>query len=283
MKRKLFLAALALALVAACGVGAGSSPNAGPAPGAKSGSAPSSGRSTANPGQAVAQDQVTAQGPRVIQTASISLEVRSFDAALDSVIAISDDLGGHMSGSAGRTDTGSLRAGTVSFAVPAPRFNEAVNRVRRLGKVQQLDMSGQDVSAQYVDLQARLKGAQAEEAAYRALLQRATSIQDILTIENQLGQVMQRIEQLEGQIDYLDHASSYSTISVAMHEAAVAPAPVDSWGFQTALVDSLHGFVNTLDWIIVGLGSALPVLVILGLIGFGTWRWTRRPRVARSA
>src|ERR671935_1547332 len=89
MKRSLFLAALALALVAACGVGAGNSPNAGPASGAKSGSAPSAGRSTASPGQAVAQDQGTAQGPRGIQTASISLEVRSFDAALDSVIAIS--------------------------------------------------------------------------------------------------------------------------------------------------------------------------------------------------
>ena len=71
---------------------------------------------------------------------------------------------------------------------------------------------------------------------------------------------------------------------MTVREAASAPGPVDSWGFQTALLDSFHGFVNTLDWMIVGLGNALPVLLILGAIGFAWWRWTRRPaRAGRAA
>ena len=93
--------------------------------------------------------------------------------------------------------------------VPVDKFDEAISGVRQLGKVQQLNISGQDVSAQYVDLQARLKNAQAQEAAYNALLQKATTVQDIIAIQNQLGQITQLIELLEGQIAYLEHACRF--------------------------------------------------------------------------
>ena len=289
MKRWLLLAPLALMVVVACGLGAGSAtPGARPAPPVKSTTADgSAGYAPAKPGlTAAGPDLPPTQGPRVIKAAAITVEVRNgaFDSTVDKLFALGNELGGYISGSAAQTDSGSLRAGTISVMVPVDKFDQAIARVRQLGRVQQLNISGQDVSAQFVDLQARLKNAQAQEAAYNALLQRATSVQDIIAIQNQLGQITQLIEQLEGQIAYLEHATSYSTVSVTVRETASAPAPVDSWGFQTALLDSVHGFVNTLDWIIVGLGNALPVLVILGLLGFGFWRWTRRPgRVARSA
>ena len=290
MKRTLLLAPVALVLIAlaACGVGGsgGRGPAAGPPVKSNTGDSAAA-YSPAKPGQsAAATDAIVAQGPRVIKTAAITVEVKNggFDTTVDKLFGLANELGGYVAGSSAATDTGSLRAGTISVMVPSDKFDAAVVRVRQLGKVQQLNISGQDVSAQYVDLQARLKNAQAQQAAYNALLQRATSVPDIIAIQNQLGQVTQLIEQLEGQIAYLEHATSYSTVSVTIREVAAATAPVDSWGFQTALVDSLHGFVNTLDWMIVGLGSALPVLLILGLVGFAGWRWTRRPaRVARSA
>jgi hypothetical protein len=167
--------------------------------------------------------------------------------------------------------------------VPAASFQDAIASVRKLGTVQQFTIGGQDVSAQYVDLQARLKNAQAQQAAFQALLERATSIQDILNIQNQLGQTTALIEQLEGQIAYLDHATTYSSISVTLREAAVGPAPADTWGFKTALLDSLHGFVNTVDWMILGLGNALPVLLILAVLAGAWWRWVRRPSPTRAA
>ena len=155
--------------------------------------------------------------------------------------------------------------------------------IRALGTVQNLVIGGQDVSAQYVDLQARLANEEAQREAMLALLQQAKTVNEIIAVQNQLGQVTGQIEQLKGQIAYFDHATTYSTVSVSIHEAAVAFRPqVDSWGFLTALSQGLHGFVSTLDYILVGVGYAGPILVLLGLFGLA-WRLRRRFGLGRQA
>ncbi len=221
------------------------------------------------------------EGPRVIRTAQIGVEVKNgdFDSTVDKLFAISTTLGGYISGSAATADTGSLRNGTITFLVPTEKFTEAVRQVRALGTVQNLAIGGQDVSAQYVDLQARLKNTEAQRDAMLALLGQAKSVSEIIAVQTQLGQITGQIEQLKGQIAYYDHATSYSTISVNVHEAAVVLKPAtptpDSWGIKEALLQGLHGFVNTLDVVLVGVGYAGPILVLLAL-GFAAWRLRRR-------
>src|SRR4029077_13498038 len=99
----------------------------------------------------------------------------------------------------------------------------------------------------YVDLQARLANAEAQRNAMVALLQRAQSVSDIIAIQNQLGQITQQIEELKGQIQYLDHNTSFSTVTVNIVEAG-APAPAaagDNWGFATALAVPVHNLSHT--------------------------------------
>jgi hypothetical protein len=289
MERTKYLAPLAVALLglAACGLGATSTAGSGANKAVATQGKPSSLYAQSGPTQASqaapppgADIVPVAEGPRVIRTASLTVQVgsRGFDASLSDIFDISTRYGGYVSGSSSaQVESGALRSGTVTFMVPADKFQDALASVRTLGTVQQFNIGGQDVSAQYVDLQARLKNAQAQQAAFQALLQKATSIQDIIAIQNQLGQVTAQIEQLEGQIAYLDHATSYSSISVMLREAAAPPAPADAWGFQTAVSDALHGFVNTIDWLILGLGNALPVILIVALLAAAWWRWLRRP------
>jgi len=219
------------------------------------------------------------EGPRVIRTAQVAVEVKngSFDGTLDKLFTISTGLGGYISGTSAVADTGSLRTGTITFQVPTDKFNDAISQVRALGTVQNLVIGGQDVSAQYVDLQARLKNEEAQRDAMLALLGQAKTVAEIIAVQTQLGQITAQIEQLKGQITYFDHATSYSTISVSVHEAAVAlkPANTDSWGVSAALLQGLHGFVNTLDYILVGVGYVGPVLVLL-VLGFAAFRLRRR-------
>jgi len=221
------------------------------------------------------------EGPRVIRTAQVAVEVKngSFDSTLDKLFTISTSLGGYISGTVANTDTGSLRTGTITFQVPTDRFNDAISQVRALGTVQNLAVGGQDVSAQYVDLQARLKNLEAQHEAMLALLGQAKTIPEIIAIQNQLGTITGQIEQLKGQIAYYDHATSYSTVSVSIHEAAVAiktaTTTPDSWGIKEALLQGLHGFVNTLDVVLVGVGYVGPLLILL-VLGFAAWRLRRR-------
>jgi len=290
---RLLIGAVAVALVVACGAGATSSKSGGGvALGNPGGTAGSPSKAvTAPPGNGTAQEAVKAptgiadtvppigEGPRVIRTAQVAVEVKngSFDGTLDKLFTISTSLGGYISGSVANADTGALRTGTITFQVPADKFSDAISQVRALGTVQNLAIGGQDVSAQYVDLQARLKNAEAQRDAMLALLARAQTVSEIIAVQTQLGQITSQVEQLKGQIAYFDHATSYSTISVSVHEAAVAarPAGTDSWGFGAAFLQCLHGFASTLDYILVGVGYALPVLVLL-VLGLFAWRLRRR-------
>ena len=162
--------------------------------------------------------------------------------------------------------------------VPAAHFDATIDELAKVGKVQSEHITGSDVSAQYVDLRARLANAEAQHNAMLALLTKAQNINDIIAVQNQIGQITAQIEQLKGQIKYLDDNTSYSSISVTMAESG-APAPTakaDSWGFATALSDAAHNFVTTINYFVTGLGAIGPFLVLAGL-GLLLWRRRRAP------
>jgi hypothetical protein len=221
------------------------------------------------------------QGPQVIRQAQLALSVKSgeFDSKLAAVRALVQLEQGYIAGTDAQASPANpneqIRSGVISFMIPAAKFDDAIDQLSRLGKVQNEHISGNDVSAQYVDLQARLGNLEAQRNAMLALLGRANTVSDIIAVQNQLGQITMQIEQIKGQISYIDHNTAFSSVSVSITEAG-APAQtrsVDSWGFASALSDAAHNFVTTINYIVTGLGAIGPILVLLG---FGYLLWRRR-------
>ena len=219
------------------------------------------------------------QGPQVIRQAQLTISVGSgtFDSKLAAVRALVQLEQGFISGTDAQASPANpndqIRSGVISFMVPAAKFDDTIDQLSKLGKVQNEHISGNDVSAQYVDLQARLANEEAQRNAMLALLGRAQSVSDIIAVQNQLGQITQQIEQLKGQIAYIEHNTTYSTVSVSVTEAGapVQQVPNDSWGFASALTDAAHNFVTTINYIIVGIGAVGPIVILLGL-GYLLWR-----------
>jgi len=229
------------------------------------------------------------QGPLVIRQAQLTVSVASgsFDSKLSDVRHLVELEQGFIAGTDAQVNPqlpdDRIRTGVISFMVPAKNFDETIDGLAKLGKVQNEHIGGQDVSAQYVDLHARLANAEAQRNAMVALLQRAQSVSDIIAIQNQLGQITQQIEQLKGQIQYLDHNTSFSTVTVNIVEAGTPPptAASDNWGFATALGDAAHNFVTTINYLITGLGAIGPVLLLVGLAYF-VWRRLGSPMWRRA-
>jgi hypothetical protein len=219
----------------------------------------------------------------VQRSAQVTLGVAHgrFDQAINRVLALVDSEGGFVAGVGPQPadSTPDLRTGQISFQVPTARFDESLVALRKLGEVRQFAVSGTDVSTQYVDLQSRLASAQAERDAFLTLLNRAQSIQDIVTLQDQLAPIVAQIEQLKGQIDNLDRTTTYGTITATIVEAAAAgTTSSDSWGLATSLIQGLHNFATAVGFIVVVLATVAPFLVMGGL-GFLGWRtWERRRR-----
>jgi hypothetical protein len=297
MKRFLVVIALCFGiLVAAAACGAGSGGASGGAPVSREGTTSSGGSgtvapikgapvpggagTTTNPGGNVVPP---VQGPQVIRQAQLSISVKSgsFDTSLASVRSLVELEQGYVSGQDAQANpitNDQIRTGVITFMVPATKFDETIDALAKMGKVQNEHISGNDVSLQYVDLHSRLANEEAQRDAMLALLAKAQTVEQIIQVQNQIGSITGQIEQLKGQIQYIEHNVAFSTVTVQITEAGapVTAAPSDSWGFASALSDAAHNFVATVNYLVTGLGAVGPILILLG-VGYLLWRRAGRP------
>ncbi|HXC77183.1 MAG TPA: DUF4349 domain-containing protein [Candidatus Acidoferrum sp.] len=288
--KKLIVGIAILAAAAACGGASGSAPVSSgnttglPAVGAPAPALQGGGTgSSTDQGNPVPNVVPAVQGPMVIRTAQLTVTVGSqqFTSKLADVRSLVQLEGGFISGTDAQANPATndqIRTGVITFMVPAAKFDDTINQLTLMGTLQNEHISGNDVSAQYVDLQARLANQEAQRNAMLALLKRANSISDIIAVQTQIGQITGQIEELKGQISYIDNNTTYSTVTVTLFEAGAAPQILkqDSWGFATALGDGAHNFVTTINYLVTGLGAVGPILVLLGF-GYLLWRRWGRP------
>jgi hypothetical protein len=281
MKKLALLVPLALALaVSACNSGSESTAGSTGGGGEAAGSAElgaGGGGSKASDGP-VSSSAVPQVGPQIVKTASLSLGIAhgSFDDKAGEAHAIADAYGGFVVESfASQGSDKRIAEGSLVLRIPAESYDAALSRLRGLGKVQHIEESGQDVSGEFVDLNARLRQLRAVEAQLLELLQRADDVPAALAVQNQLSQVQLDLEQARGRLQYLENRVAFATISVSMHElGAVAPndggfSIVDAWATAGA------AFLTVVGWIFIGIAVVAPVLVLLGL-GFLAGRALRK-------
>ena len=281
MKKLALLAPLALALaVSACNSGSESTAGSTGGGSEAAGSAElggGGGGSKASDGP-VSSSAVPQVGPQIVMTASLSLGIAhgSFDDKAGEAHAITDAYGGFVAESfASQGSDKRIAEGSLILRIPAESYDAALSRLRGLGKVQHIEESGQDVSGEFVDLNARLRQLRAVEAQLLELLQRADDVPAALAVQNQLSQVQLDLEQARGRLQYLENRVAFATISLSMHElGAVAPSDggfsiVDAWATAGA------AFLTVVGWIFIGIAVVAPVLVLLGL-GFLAGRALRK-------
>jgi hypothetical protein len=174
------------------------------------------------------------------------------------------------------------KSGQLTIRVPASAFEQAMSDLRGLGSVEGQSISGQDVTSQFIDLAARLRTWQAQEAVLLRLMRRATSIESTLRVQNQLQDVQFRIEQIKGQLRLLDNQTSLATIDVSLREVGAVvgvrqAAARERPSLGEAWDRAVDGFLGVIFAVVVGLGYLIPLAAMAFAIGFGYRRYRAKP------
>jgi hypothetical protein len=217
---------------------------------------------------------------KVIKDGSLSLLVKSADQTARDMKGIAQRLGGFVSSADIYEITAGTKTGSVTIRVPSDRFDQAMEDAKKLAiKVEHENVSAQDVTEQYVDLESRLKNLQAQETQYLQILKQAVKIPDILQVTAQLDQVRMQIEQIQGQLKYLSRQVDMASISASLTEETDVqvfglrwrPLVVVKQAFSDML-SSLQVYVDSLIKIVFALPSILLWLATIGLIIFIGWK-----------
>jgi hypothetical protein len=243
-------------------------------------SASSGGGEAAASGPVGALGALPVIGPTVVKTASLEVQVPAgdFDKAFETAMQVAGRYGGYVQSSS--TSGTKIHSGTLTIRVPSASFQNAMSDLSGVGTVQSRSVSGQDVTNEYVDLNARLRTWEAQEAVLLRLMKRATSVEATLRVQTNLQDVQFRIEQIKGQLRVLENQTDLATIDLSLHEpgAVVRPvpraAPDERPSLAEAWTKAVNGFLGVLYATVVGLGYLVPI----ALICLAVWFAIRRAR-----
>jgi hypothetical protein len=221
-------------------------------------------------------------GVMVIRTGQASVEVDSLENSVAQLRQLAGRLGGYLANSSYQAGSAQYRSASIELRVPSERFDELVNGMSPLGKVEYVNITAQDVGEEYADVAARItNGKRLEDRLIELLAKRTGKLQDVLEVERELARVREEIERYEGRLRYLSAHASMSSLTISIHEplpiqGPYRGSPVIAEAFQRAW----RNFVNLNASIIASLGVVVP-LGLVGVAGILTVRrWWRRRGVA---
>ncbi len=206
---------------------------------------------------------------KIIRNADLSLESDEPEVAQQKIATIAQQKGGFVIQSTQRgTDVTSVKRDTVtmSIRVPSEKFNESLDEIRKTASRVVLEtVSGQDVTEEFIDIEARLKAKKALEEQFLEIMKRSNSVADALNVQREISNVRSEIEQIEGRKRFLENQSSLSMIKVSLQTPNAISG--SSKGFIYRLTDSVsNGLDVALSFVLLFISAIIAIVPFLLLV-----------------
>jgi hypothetical protein len=218
---------------------------------------------------------------RIIYTATLSLVVKDFAVAEQEIAKLVDQVGGYISKIDISRRTGTNRYGTWTLRIPVPQYEPFLERLDGLGIPENLQQAAQDVTQQFIDLGARISNQVKLEARLLKLLEnREGELKEVIEVERELARVRSEIEQMQGQLRYLQNQVSLTTVTITVREQQDYQPP-QAATFGSQISDSWWGSLRALTefgrGVVLLLVAVAPwLLVVVPAVFVMRWLWRSR-------
>ena len=225
----------------------------------------------------------SAQNSKIIYTANLTLESKDYDAARTALDEALADADGYMESSNESTYTGSSRSLSLTLRVPQEHYASFLAAAAQAGNLVNRSEQAEDVTSQYVDLEARLANLKAQRTRLQELQASADNLSDLLEIESSLSDVQYQLESYQSQLDWYSDQVECCTVYISLDEVQTY-TPVDESfvsRLQNALLDGWANFTGGVQDLAVIIVGCWPAIVV-GAIGGVVFYRVRHPRKKRK-
>ena len=218
---------------------------------------------------AAAEDRQASTSPKIIYTANLTLESKDYDTARAALDAALNDAGGYLESSSEYSDVGSSRSVNLTFRVPEENYQSFLDAVAQAGNVTYKSQQADDVTTQYMDIEARLDSMKEQRARLQELKATADNLSDLLQIESSLSDVQYQLESYQSQLDWYSRQVECCTVYLSLEEVQTYTPVEEGFGsrIQNALREGWSGFVETVQSAGVFLVGDWPFIVVGAVCG----------------
>ena len=229
-----------------------------------------------------------AMNRKILRNADFQLEVSDPTVAQRQITSMAESLGGFVVTSESKQRDGGDRAKqeldiSLVLRVPALQFNSALEQIRATAsRVITEKTTGQDVTEEFIDLEARIKTQKALELQFLEIMKQANKVADALEVQRQIAEVRTEIEKLEGRKRFLENRASLSTITIGLQTPAAIAVNTSGFGrnIKEAVSDSLVVASEIVLFLIRFVIVMVPILILVilpgGLLARYVFRRARR-------
>jgi hypothetical protein len=164
-------------------------------------------------------------GRRIIRHATLDVELADVEQGVSRLTSVVESVGGFISSTDSQVDQKGTARATITAYVPPAQFAKVLGGLDGVGRVTRRQIGGQDVSEEFVDLEARVRNLERHEAQLLSFMGKAQKVQDLLSLENELARVRGEIERTAGRLRFLKARTDLATIQVALVRAPLVAPP----------------------------------------------------------
>lgn len=215
----------------------------------------------------------------VISTGNVALASDDVEQTAFDVQQVVDAHAGETTEQRTATDEGEVARVRMVLRIPSEEFTAAFDELEQLADLTASSATAEDVTTEVIDTQVRIRAQRRSLRRVEVLLDRASSISDIVRIEAQLTERQAALDSLEQRAAYLADQTSMSTIRVTVERVAGDPEPEEDDGFLAGLAGGWGAMVAFVTGLATAAGWTLPFLLLLAVVGVPVWLlWRGRRR-----
>lgn len=235
------------------------------------------------PGKGIATASEPTSERMVIYNADMAITVNQLKETQANIQSFVADADGYIVQSSVSDQENESRTGTMKVRVPEPKFRSFLDQIESLAAdVKERNVHGRDVTKQYVDLESRLQAKKTVKKRLDSFLQEADDSEDLLNISNQLADVQEDIEEIKGEMQYLENHTALATVTIHITEESAnikQQKDLNTWGkTKQAFIDSINAIVTFFSAAVIVLFGYSPILVPLILIAVIAFLFYKKKR-----